>query len=165
MEAVGEVLVSTKHFWSFKGKQRCSQIQNHWAELVILTRARENCSRNLVDISWDFGFKQGVNHDVSSRIWMSGLTDTWMTPQDQYGGIICFLSCSIRFEEVVTICFHCMGFGCNAVYPWNPTGALWTQTLHPPPPSAQGWVDNEWIFIFGWTIPLRREKHPQPTVI
>ena len=36
------------------------------------------------------------------------------------------------FEEVVTIYFHCIGFGCNTVYPWNSRSVVWTQTLHPP---------------------------------
>ena len=32
------------------------------------------------------------NDSVLSWIWMSGFTDTWMTPREQYGGISCFLS-------------------------------------------------------------------------
>ena len=47
---------------------------------------------------------------------MSGLKDTWMTPQEQYGGIS---GCFFLFEEVVTIYLSCIGFGSNAVYPWN----------------------------------------------
>ena len=59
----------------------------------------------------------------------SGLADTWMTPQEQYGGMLCFLT----FEEVVTtIYYNCIWFGCNAVHPWNYKSVLWIQTLHPP---------------------------------
>ena len=31
----------------------------------------------------------GGNDLVSSRMWMSGLVDTWMTPQEQNGGMLC----------------------------------------------------------------------------
>ena len=30
---VGEVFESTKHFWSLRGKQQCSQIQYSWSQL------------------------------------------------------------------------------------------------------------------------------------
>ena len=50
---------------------------------------------------------------------MSGIKDTWIAPQKQYGGILCF--CSVGFfyiEEVVNIYFNCIGFGSHTVYPW-----------------------------------------------
>ena len=40
---------------------------------------------------------------------------------------------------------------------FTPEKCFVDSTLHPPPPpppSASGWVDNKYIFIFGWTIPL-----------
>ena len=33
------------------------------------------------------------------------------------------------FEEVVTSYFNSIGFGYNAVYPWNSSSVLWTQTV------------------------------------
>ena len=38
----------------------------------------------------------------------------------------------IRTSRDSNIYFNCIGFGCNAVYPWNYRSVLWTQTLHPP---------------------------------
>ena len=62
----------------------------------------------------------------------------------------CFIT-----SEGLTIDFNCIGFYCNKVYLWDSRSVLWTQTLHPSaPPSADWWVDNEWIQIFLWTIPL-----------
>ena len=75
---------------------------------------------------------------------------------------------TFTFKEVVAIYFHCVGFGCNAVYPWNPLSVLWTQTRHPPAPSAQRWGDHGWIFMFGvnylfkWVGPPRRRPWPRP---
>ena len=34
--AVGEMFESIKHFWSFRGKQRCSQIQYNWSTWGLL---------------------------------------------------------------------------------------------------------------------------------
>ena len=42
--------------------------------------------------------------------------------------------CFIMSVDTVTSYFNCVGFGCNAVYPWNSRSVLLTQTLHPPPP-------------------------------
>ena len=55
-----------------------------------------------------------VNDATSSGIRMSGLMDTWMTPQEQCGGISCLF---LLFEEAVTIYSNCIGFGRSTVYP------------------------------------------------
>ena len=39
------------------------------------------------DIRGHLGEKYSVIYAVLSQIWMLGLTDTWMTPQKQYGSI------------------------------------------------------------------------------
>ena len=62
---------------------------------------------------------------------MSGLVDTWMTPQEQCGGMLCLFSCFITSVEGLTIDFNCIGFGCNALYPWDSRSVLWTQTVQP----------------------------------
>ena len=62
------------------------------------------------------GSKHGVNDDVWSRM-MSGLVDTWTTPHEQYGGMLCFLCCFTTSEVTVTIDLNCIEFCCNKVYP------------------------------------------------
>ena len=44
---------------------------------------------------------------------MSGLTDTWMIAQKQFGDFFC---CHFTFEKCVPTYFNCIGFGCNAAY-------------------------------------------------
>ena len=39
-----------------------------------------------------FNLKHGVTDTVMSQIWVSGLTDTGMTQQEQYGGVLCSFS-------------------------------------------------------------------------
>ena len=45
--------------------------------------------------------------------------DTWMTSQEQYGGMLCFFTS----EEEVTSFFTCIG------YPGESRSVLWSQTL------------------------------------
>ena len=179
---------SIQHFWSFRDKQCCIQIQYNGVWVSIATSASIATS-SCRPLEWN----HVVNDVVSSHSWMP-IVDTWMTPHEQYGGMLCcfimfevvvtiylnciglhwiwmpivdtwmtpheqyggMLCCFIMFEVVVTIYLNCIGFGCSTVYPWNSKGVLWTQTLHPPPPPplAQWRVDNEWLYIFLWIIPL-----------
>ena len=64
---------------------------------------------------------------------MLGLTDIWMTPQEQYGGIFMFLS---------------VGFSCiRRRRLFTPeTLKVFCGLKHTSPPSP---VDNELMFIFG----------------
>ena len=72
-----------------------------------------------------------------------------LTPQEQYGDILLHWF----FSVILFTSFTSFGFGCSSVHPWDSRSVLWTQTLPPPPPSAKCSVDNECIFLFGWTIP------------
>ena len=65
-----------------------------------------------------------------------------------------FLTC----EEGVPSYFNCSGFAWNTVYPWDSKRVLWTRILHPPLHLHSG----EWVFIFGWTMPLRRRLSSVP---
>ena len=81
-----------------------------------------------------------VNAAASSWILMSGLGDTWMTPQEQNGGIL--------FLDLVFLCLK------NQSPATSILKGFMDSNTSPTPPSAQWWRDNEWIFIFQWTIPL-----------
>lgn len=35
------------------------------------------------------------------------------------------------------------------------SNVLWSTTLDPKFPSACGWVDDKWLFIFSWTAPIK----------
>ena len=56
-------------------------------------------SANLATSGGLLGIQHSGNYLVSSRIWMSELTDTWMTPHEQYGGMLSFFCCFIRSED------------------------------------------------------------------
>ena len=43
--------------------------------------------------------KHGWNYLISSRIRMSGLPNTWMTPHERYRGMFCFSCCFIMSED------------------------------------------------------------------
>lgn len=55
--------------------------------------------------------------------------------------------------------FGFSGEGCNAVWQRSSRNILCTAKCHPSFPSAQRWVDNEWIWILVWPCPC----HLQPT--
>ena len=93
--------------------------------------------------------KHGVNDLVSRWIWMSGLTDTWMTPQEQYGGILCFC---LRFKKLS----HFTSFVLDlAAALFTPEKCFVTSKTSPTPPSAQCWVDNESNSFFGVNYPFK----------
>ena len=73
--------------------------------------------------------------------------------------------CFYTFEELIPSYFNCIGFGCNAVYPWNSKRVLWTQTLHPPLHQHSSGVDNEGIFIFWVNYPFKINFHETIRVI
>ena len=57
-----------------------------------------------------------------------------------YSFFCCFF---FTFKESVV---SCIGFGCNAVYPWNSQSVVWTQTVHPPLHRPLWWVDfHFWV--------------------
>ena len=59
-----------------------------------------------------------------------------------------FFCCFFTFEEVVTITFNCLGFGCDAVHPWDSKSVFWTQPLHPPFHRRRGeYIMSEFIFF------------------
>ncbi len=80
----------------------------------------------------------------SKQIAISGLQDTWITTDKQFGDILWFhyelldiwipATISINYVKLRQ-CF--LDFKTSRGFP-----------------SAWGWVDNDWFFIFGWTIPL-----------
>ena len=65
--------------------------------------------------------------------------------------------CFFYFWRQVTNVFNCIGCGCYTVYPWNSKSVFLDSINSPTSPSTEGWVDNEWIFISGWTLPLRMD--------
>ena len=89
MESWGELFESSKHFLWFQGVDSVAAKSN----TSVHKPRHSNSTRNKVIytmFSWHLGYKHSVNDAVSSGIWMSGLPDTWMTPQGKYGGILCF---------------------------------------------------------------------------
>ena len=56
--------------------------------------------------------------------------------------------------KLVNIHFSCLGESCNCVLLWSSRSVLWTKELHWTFYQYGGWVDNDWILMFGWTIPL-----------
>lgn len=77
-----------------------------------------------------------------ARSGISGLPETWNTPNKLYGAILCFF-------------FSSLGECCNSRDPE-------TYKTSPNFASARGWVDYDWIVLFGWTSPLRSKRHVSP---
>ena len=96
----------------------------------------------------------GVMVCACERAACRGFRETWITPDEQYGGIWCvFYSPSMFFLHLKTGHHSLALFGrfCNTVFLWNSSSVLWTEKNKPNLQSAWGWVDNDWIFILGWT--------------
>ena len=106
-----------------------------------------------------FRLKLGVNDTISSRIWMSGLPDTWMTSQEQYGGILCFFPvvfmCLKKWSAFTSVV---LDSALTLFTPETPKCFMDSNTL-PNPPSAVLSRQSYPILIFGWTIPLRLHVH------
>ncbi len=55
---------------------------------------------------------------------------------------------------LVTIRYNCLGDDRNTFFPVKLQQSFMDWKTSPSPPSAWGWGDNDWIFIFRWTIPV-----------
>ena len=152
---LGEVFESTKHFWSLWGKQCCSSISpDIHSRLKMASFTLCFKPKSLMISSYEVHSRTWTHHHVAmcgSLVTSSGLLGLndlvllriWMSGLEQYGGMLCLFCCIITSEVQVAGYFHYIGFCCNKVYPWD----------------RQWLVDNEWIFIFLWTIPLTQENH------
>ena len=119
---------STNHFWSFRGKQCCSPGAHGG-------HASER-SHTMVKGQWTHHrghqrvrLKTWVN-DARSRIYVGA--SRHLETHKKFGW---HLKKSSQLTSIVL-------------------DSNTSPTLHP---SAELWVDNEWIIILGWTIPLKRE--------
>ena len=93
---VGEVFDTTKNLWSFRGKPSYSQGDLFFRPLLHL--GESVCGFPVCKCVRQRGSRRGYQRTfssakiaVSSWIWMSGHADTWMTPQEQYGDMLCFI--------------------------------------------------------------------------
>ena len=65
-----------------EGWVKCLSPQNPFGDSGLNSVAAKSNTK-----AWNASIQAGVNDAVSSRLWMLGLPDTWMTPHEQYGGI------------------------------------------------------------------------------
>ena len=72
------------------------------------------------------------------------------------GAILCFFFFLPFFKSLnqISIYIRCFRESCNTVLLWNFRNVLWTMILETTFQGEKGWVDNDWIFNFGWTYPL-----------
>ena len=64
----GEVLRSTKHFWSFTAEQICSILLNRWSSWGLKQNKK---------IRWAFSFKKGVNKVQPYQFWIYTRQAVW----------------------------------------------------------------------------------------
>ncbi len=73
----------------------------------------------------------------------------WTSSMEAFYDFIMFL---FYVWILVTVHFNRVGDDCKAFFTWNSSSEL---KIFPHLPSAWGWVVNDRIFIFGWTIPAK----------
>ena len=105
--------------------------------------------------AWAWPRVPGRNTVFSNQFGMSGLPEAWITPDELCGDVLCFLFClfiqlSFTFIQLFQLlrtmlqhCFAVMLQKCFGDYETSSTIV------------ALGW-DNDRIFIFGWTFPLKQ---------
>lgn len=78
-------------------------------------------------------------------------------------GLLCsclISACSVYVLKQIPVYLSCLGEGCNAANlcrEEEERNILWTTKTFPSFPLAWRWVDNEGMFLFGWTFSLKGE--------
>ncbi len=91
----------------------------------------------------------------SDLLGISRLQETWIFSDEHYRGMLWFYFVFLTFESwspftLILLEITAMPFSCE-------TQAVFCGLkISPDPPLAWWWGDNDWILIFGWTIPLRQ---------
>ena len=124
--------LSTKHCWSFAGKQCCR---------ISQSKSPKACAK----LTWKTSFTQCFGLNLDCRLawspshhlnWvcvvrtqvnsMTGLYQTWIMPDEQYVGIYGFFFLFFPFKTG----HHSLelsGWFCNTVFLWNSSSVLWTK--------------------------------------
>lgn len=110
----------------------------------------------LCGYSKDFNSRKGRNNVFSNQFGISGILEAWITPDELYWAVwffcLFFCVCFYVLKQVPSF-FSCLGKCCHAFLLWSSSIFFCRpRKLHP---SAWGSVDSDWIFICGWTVPLR----------
>ena len=87
------------------------------------------------------------------------------TEAQRNGVIWCLFSgLCFRFIKQVPNYFSCWGESCNSVLPWSPRNVLWAKKLQPTLHQHGTWVDNDRMYIFGWTFSLWAHSHRETSL-
>lgn len=133
----GEMLSSTKHFWGFATKQRCSIHRRNWSrwlhcslrsQITVNISAFKRVSRLLIGSQ---GFRRPNLRKMRLRSHFKAV-----------------FGCFIHILKQVPINFNC----CYAVLLWRTRNVL--RATNHDFPWAWVWVDNDWISYFRWAAPL-----------
>ena len=126
--------------------------------VYVWSTAASVVPESCVDAHWgrllcyNLCFGNIINEVNSSQLWALQFRDTWITLDEQYGGIL------------TSFCRLLLAVFGRALIPatkWN-----WNTTLHlqlhlrsektvPDRQSTWGWVESEPTSCWGWTIPLK----------
>ena len=109
-------------------------------------------SKCLHALNFIFDPKRGNLHRASSlTVHRRRISDTWMTPQQHYRGMLCF-SVWRRSHHLLQLYQILL----QQSSPLRLQKCFVDSNTSPTPPSVKWWGDKECIFLFLWNIPFHK---------